>query len=213
MRIQFTLWILLSAIPALAANNAVHDACKRLCETDGDCVHKCVGQAELFELRPDFVNAVADWTKNPEDRMRALRSGANLEILALCQQTGWSLDNKMICLRSYPTPQVIKNCKKLSPLQEEQVRCVRSGKTEAEIDACIRLVPGAGHRLDCIERRVSVEARHTCGEDGGDSFEKMGCLERAEKSAEAKARAQRLETRIRLERNRDRAPASLEVDD
>lgn len=130
MKLAFVILALFFAIPARAANNAVNDACKRLCDTDGECVKKCVGQAELFELKADFINAVTDFTKLPGDRMRALRSGANLEVLALCKQSGWSLDNMMICLRSYPTAEVIKGCKRKSQLQETQVECMRQGKVE-----------------------------------------------------------------------------------
>ncbi|MGZ3653328.1 MAG: hypothetical protein ACXVB9_12840 [Bdellovibrionota bacterium] len=201
---------LLFTSPTQAGNNAVNESCKSLCNSESDCVRRCVGQAELFELKSDFINAVTEWTKNPDDRMRALRSGANHEILQLCQSTGWSLDNKMICLRSYPTPDVIKSCKKLSPLQEEQVRCVRMGKTEAEVDACNRLVPGSDRRLECLERNVSAQDSINCRNLGGDTFEKMSCLRNAEGIRMGEARKMELDDRIRAERekNRARAPAS-----
>jgi hypothetical protein len=201
--------LFLFSLPAFAANNAVNDACRRLCAADTDCVHKCVSQAELFELKPDFINAVTDWTKKPDDRMRALRSGADVLILELCKSTGWSLENMMICLRSYPTPEVIRNCKRLSPLQEEQVHCVRLGKTEAQIDECNQLVPGSGHRIACLERRVTAPDTRNCRDLGGDSFERMQCLEKAELSRAEKSRHDALDGRIRHERSGNRSPASL----
>jgi hypothetical protein len=182
MRLSVFILTLLLALPASAANNAVNGACRQLCDGDSDCVRKCVGQAELFELRAEFIRAVTEWTVKPDDRMRALRSGANLEILDLCKRTGWSLENMMICLRSYPTRDVIKNCKKLSTLQEEQVQCVRLGKTEAEIDACVRFVPAPNFRLTCLEHQVSMRELKSCDAQGGDSRERMRCLERAEQS-------------------------------
>ena len=207
---KMALWILslFLALPVSAANNAVHEACKRLCDNESECVRKCVGHAELFELRADFINAVADFTKKTDDRMRALRSGADLEILALCKGTGWSLDNKMICLRSYPTPEVIRNCKRLSPREEEQVHCVRLGKSEADVDACIRIVPGTDRRLECLERGVTAKDAGDCHEQGGDTYEKMKCLEKAELARMDQGKRQQLDVRIHEERRRQRAPAS-----
>jgi hypothetical protein len=201
--------VLFASAPALAGNNAVNDACKRLCNAESDCVHRCVAQAELFELRSDFINAITDFTKGVDDRMRALRSGADLTILSLCKTTGWSLDNMMICLRSYPTPEVIKNCKRLSPRQEEQVECVRLGKSEAEIDACIRLVPGSDRRLQCLGLRVTANETANCGEAGGDSYERMKCLERNASENADKIRRRELDMRVESER-RKRMPASSE---
>lgn len=183
----FTFSLLLSATHAHAVNNAVNLACKALCNSENDCVRRCVGQAELFELRPEFINAVTDWTKKPDDRMRALRSGANQEILDLCKQTGWSLDNMMICLRSYPTFDVIRNCKKLSPLQEEQVRCVRMGKTDAEIESCSKLFPGSDRRLECLSRNVVASDIDHC-RHYGDTAAKARCLEAAEAVRSGEAR-------------------------
>lgn len=208
---KLVLWTLsiLLAQSASAANNAVHDACKRLCDQESECVHKCVAHAELFELRAEFINAVTDFTKRTDDRMRALRSGADLQILSLCKDVGWSLDNKMICLRSYPTPEVIRNCKRLSPREEEQVQCVRLGKTEAEINECIQLVPGSDRRLECLQRGVTARETRSCREGGGDTYEKMKCLEKAEDTHDGLKRNSELDARIRDERKRERAPASF----
>ena len=95
--------------PAQAANNCVHDACRRLCETERDCVRRCVSHTELMEVRAEIVNTAADFHKLPEVRLMALRTGASLETFDLCQKTGWSSDNKLICLRSYPSVEVIKS--------------------------------------------------------------------------------------------------------
>jgi hypothetical protein len=209
MKSAFFIFLFLLASPAHAANNAVNLACKSLCASESECVRRCVGQAELFELNADFINAVTEWTKKPDDRMRALRSGANIEILQICKTTGWSLDNMMICLRSYPTPEVIKACKRLSALQEEQVRCVRMGKVDAEVDACSKLFPGSDRRLLCLEKNITAEDTNECRTLGGDSYEKASCLDRSEAVRMGEARKVNLDHRVRAERANDRQLASF----
>jgi len=194
-----TFSFLFSNVPAHAANNAVNLACKSLCNAESDCVRRCVGQAELFELKPEFISAVAEWTQKPDDRMRALRSGANLEILDLCKQTGWSLDNMMVCLRSYPTFEVIKSCKRLSPLQEEQVRCVRMGKTDAEVESCRKLFPGTDRRLECLSRNVVAYDIDHC-RPYGDTAAKARCLEAAEAVRSGESSPTDFDAQIRAER-------------
>jgi hypothetical protein len=199
MKSVLFIFFLLFAPRTYAANNAVNLACKSLCASESECVRRCVGQAELFELNADFINAVTDWSKKPDDRMRALRSGANVEILQLCKATGWSLENMMICLRSYPTPEVIKACKRLSTLQEDQVRCVRAGKVDAEVDACNKLFPGSDRRLLCLQKYTTAQDTDACRTLGGDSYEKATCLDRSEAVRLGEAR----------KTNLDRRPASF----
>jgi hypothetical protein len=199
-------------LPAQAANNSVNVACKRLCDTQSECVRKCVAHAELFELNSDFVNATADWSPDPEIRMKVLRTGANVEILALCKQTGWSLDNMLTCLRSYPTPEVIKSCKKLSTGQEEQVRCIRMGKTSAEIEACTLLAPSASQRLECLGKEVTAQETRECRRLGPDIQQRMQCLDRARKNVEAEAKEFQDEARHRVaEEARKAGPAPASV--
>ncbi len=182
------LLVSLFAQPARGANNSVNEACKRLCETESECVRKCVAHAELFELKSDLIDNVADWTPVVETRMKVLRTGANNEILALCKQTGWSLDNMLTCLRSYPTKEVIRECKKLSSLQEEQVRCIRLGKTSAEIEACSLLVPASNQRLECLSRTITAQETRECRKYGMNSQQRMNCLERAQQADSGETR-------------------------
>jgi hypothetical protein len=201
---------------AFAANNSVNEACKRLCETESECVRKCVGHAELFELRCEFISAAADWSPTIETRMKVLRSGANLEVLEICQKTGWSLENKLTCLRSYPTPEVLKACKKLSPRQEEQMRCLRMGKSEAEVNACIALVPGSDLALACLQKQVTAQETRECRRMGLDSKARMDCLEQAVREHEAESVAFEREVRRRVaeEKKREeqnRMPASKKI--
>ncbi len=208
---MLVLWTLafLLAQPAWSANNAVNDACKDLCSRESECVRRCIAHAELFELNADFIRAVTDFTKHVDDRMRALRSGADIQILELCKETGWSLDNMMICLRSYPSQEVIRNCKKLSPRQEDQVQCVRLGKAAAAIDACNRLTPSGDLRLECLGLPLTVEETKLCGSSGGNSNTRMKCLERTAETHEGKTEKALLESKY-VDREKSRKPTSVE---
>lgn len=188
MKSLFSIAVLLLACTALAANHSVHDACKRLCATASDCVHKCVSHAELMEIRPDLVNVAADFHKDPEMRMTALRSGASMETFDLCKKTGWSTENKLICLRSYPTAELIKSCKKLSAAEEDQVRCVRNGKSSAEIDKCSSMLVDTKMRLECLGLEVSAKASDECGSLNQGSRQRLDCLRSADSRRSSKKR-------------------------
>ncbi|HEY8278391.1 MAG TPA: hypothetical protein VIH99_02125 [Bdellovibrionota bacterium] len=162
---------------ALAVSKGAEDSCRRICSGDSECAGKCTSHVDLFELQTDFLSSVAAWNVSTDDRMKAVRSGANREVLDLCRSTGWSLDNIFTCLRSYPTPDVIQSCKKLSPRQEEQVRCVRAGKSSAEVDACASAFPGSDMSLHCLEMQVTAQETRWCRERKGGSAERMSCLE------------------------------------
>lgn len=213
-RTLFLLPLLFFASLALAANRGVPEACKRLCDSESECVRKCVSQAELFELRSDFIDASTAWGKTAEVRMRVLRSGANIDTIALCKTTGWSEENKLTCLRSYPTPSMLKLCKKLSSREEEQVQCLRTGKTEAEVDACINLVPGTDLRLECLHKDTTALETRQCNRNGLDSRARMNCLQRWQMAHEEEAKAferevrQRVAEEQRLEELENRRPAS-----
>lgn len=159
------------------AGNAVSDACKRLCETEKECVRKCVGHAELMELRADLINMAAAFHKDPELRMTALRTGAGLDAFEICGKSGWSTDNKLICLRAYPTPELMRSCKKLSPREDEQVLCVRNGKSAASVDACAKLLVSNELRVKCVSLQVTARATEACNLKGQGSRDRLRCLE------------------------------------
>lgn len=180
MKTSLFLTFLLFTLSASAAGNSVHEACKNLCSTLSDCVRKCVAHAELMEVRASLVNTAANFHKDPETRMVALRSGANAETFDLCGKTGWSTENKLICLRSYPTPELMKSCKKLSPLEEDQVRCVRNGKTAAEVEKCADTLLDTSMRLECLGLEVTAHEITDCGNIKAGSAQRLSCLRQAD---------------------------------
>jgi|GEM_PF-5575746 len=182
MRTFFFSLFLLISLSASAANNSVHEACRRLCEVEADCLRRCVSHAELMEVRADLVNVAADFHKNPEIRLTALRTGASLDTFGLCGKTGWSTDNKLICLRSYPTAELIKSCKNLSPREEDQVRCVRNGKSSVEVDACSSLLTSPELRLECIGLPITAQQAFSCKVSGLGSQQRLDCLKRLDRS-------------------------------
>lgn len=188
-----SIFALLFVSLAYSASNSVHDACRRLCESEKDCVRKCVGHAELMEVRAELVNTAAKFHKDPEVLMTALRSGANVETFELCATTGWSTEGKLTCLRSYPTRELIKSCKRLSTREEEQVRCVRNGKTAAEVDRCASILTDPGMRMECLDLEVTAMESGSCARSGAGSRERLECLRRADTKRTG----------------RDRSPASL----
>lgn len=117
----------LHAIAAIAATSGVNEACKQLCDQEAACLKKCVGHAELFEIRPELIKSVAAFDPDTETRLKVLRTGASAETLELCKKADWSLENTLICLRSYPTRDLMKACTKAKRGEDEQVECVRSG--------------------------------------------------------------------------------------
>ena len=209
---SFTLALLAFALEAKASARVL-DACKSLCDGENACIEKCASHAELFELKADFIQAAKNWDSSVDNRLRVLRSGATIDVIDLCKQTGWSQENQLTCLRSYPTREVIKACKKLSPLQEEQVRCVRVGKTEAEIDACSTLFTGTDLRLDCLRKAVNAQETRLCRRSGTSVQARMGCLEGvvAEKNRESQRFLMEVRARVLEEErqfHKNRMPAS-----
>lgn len=174
----FIIALILIATRAFAGN-ALHDACKHLCETDSECVRKCVAHSELMELRAEVVNAASDFHKKPELRLTALRTGANLEAFEVCRKSGWSTDNQLTCLRASPSPGLMKSCKLLSPREDDQVKCIRSGKVAGEVEACLKILVSADLRLQCVGLQLSVKATEACDLKGQGSKDRMRCLERA----------------------------------
>lgn len=208
-RLLNLLFVLAAGPATMAHANNMHIACKRLCQNESECLHKCVNQSELMELKADFIHAVADFTSSADERMKILRSGADIQTLSLCRETGWSMDNILICLRSYPTPEAVKACKKLSPLQDEQVRCIRMGKTSAEIEACSLLVPGPEQRLICLQMALTAEETRTCRSEKKDSSSRMNCLLEAEAHRTQETRSWEQEVTLRdQQEKKERSPAS-----
>ena len=183
MKSSLLLFLALFSLSGAHAGNAVNDACKRLCETDGDCVRKCVAHAELMELKADVIHVAAGFHKSVDMRLTALRTGASIETFETCGKSGWSTDNMLTCLRAYPTPELMKSCKKLSPREEDQVKCLRNGKTSAEVEACMKILVSTDLRLQCVGLQLEAKVTETCDLKGQGSRDRLRCLERAPRSA------------------------------
>ncbi len=182
MKSLFILFLLLLALPAEAAGSSAHEACRRLCENEGDCVRRCVGHVELMEVKANLVNTAADFDKSVEVRMTALRSGASIETFSICGNSGWSTHNKLICLRSYPSPELMKSCKTLSSREADQVRCLRNGKSSADIDTCNRILVSPDLRLECLGLQITAKEMSPCEGKGSGSRERLDCLRRLDRS-------------------------------
>jgi hypothetical protein len=213
---SFLLFLGLMLDPALTwAGVAVHDACRRLCENEAECLRRCISHSELFELNADFVNACTDYNPSVEVRMKVLRSGATRDLLPLCKDTGWGIDNVLICLRSYPTPEVLKACKKLSPKEEDQVRCLRSGNTNAQIEGCFKFGDSTKERLSCLDYHLDIAQPRRCREKASSAEGRLACMDQTKKEKERETREHLEETRKRvladeewLKQKNTRMPAS-----
>ena len=183
MKSSLLLFLALLPLSGAHAGNAVNDACKRLCETDSECVRKCVAHAELMELKADVIHVAAGFHKSVDMRLTALRTGASIETFEICSKSGWSTDNTLTCLRAYPTQELMKSCKKLSPREEDQVKCLRNGKTSAEVEACLKILVSTDLRLQCVGLQLSAEATEGCNLKGQGSRDRLHCLERAPRPA------------------------------
>lgn len=195
----FLLFLALTPV-AFANDIGVEQACVDLCDEDDSCASRCVKHAELFEVKANFIQAVAAWSPSQTERIQALRSGANLETFVLCKQTGWAKNDVLTCLRSYPTASMIQSCKRMSALAGEQVRCLRTGKSEAEVDACSALLVGGDQRLACLEKSITAQETHGCQIRGADSKQRLRCLETAKARVDSDSRAYERETRDRIAR-------------
>jgi len=182
MKSLFFLFLFLLAPPAEASGSSAHEACRRLCENESDCVRRCVAHVELMEVKANLVNIAADFDKSVEVRMTALRSGASIETFSICGKSGWSTHNKLICLRSYPTPELMKSCKALSAREADQIRCLRNGKASADVDSCNRLLVSPDLRLECLGLEIAADEMSPCAGKGFGSRERLHCLRRLERS-------------------------------
>lgn len=217
------LFLLLSLIfaPAFSwAGAEAHDSCRKLCDNEADCLRRCVSHVELFELTPSFVDLVTDFHPSVEVRMKVLRSGASREILPLCKETGWNIDNVISCLRSYPTPAVIKACKKISPKEEEQVRCLRSGNNSAQVESCSEFGATTAEHLECLGYQADLHVSRRCrSPEKSSRAERIQCMEQAKAEKEREAREFEAEVRRRVaaeeaekknHRGESRVPASTQ---
>ncbi|MGZ3693308.1 MAG: hypothetical protein ACXWQO_03830 [Bdellovibrionota bacterium] len=173
------LLLLLITLPVEAnAGSKIADACGRLTARDPELTRNCVNHAELFEVDSEYIGAVVQFNPSVEIRMKALKSGANVETLNLCKSLGWSTDNTLSCLRSYPTPEIIKSCKKLSPKQEEQLRCIREGRESTQVDACTTQSDLVSERFTCLDLNVPTLATINCNNLHSTFTARMACMKK-----------------------------------
>jgi hypothetical protein len=95
-----TLALLLLQIFFTAQAATLRNACMEFSAGDREAAKKCIAHGESFELNGEFVSAVTKYSADPEIRMKVLKSGANFEILKICQATGWAQDHQITCMRS-----------------------------------------------------------------------------------------------------------------
>lgn len=164
-------------LPASAEASSLATACRALTNGDSTLTKKCVSHGEFFEVKASLVQGCTSFHGDVEIRMRCLKSGADTDILRLCQSAGWTLDGTLTCLRAYPTEPVIKSCKKLSPEEDEQIRCVRLGREAAQIDSCREMSFDPAARFQCLQMDVPVFEARRCTVSHKTVSKRMGCLE------------------------------------
>lgn len=172
-----TLALLLLQIFSTAQAASLRNACMEFSAGDRDAAKKCIAHGESFELNGEFVTAVTKYSSVPEVRMKVLKSGANLEILKVCQATGWSLDHQITCMRSYPTEELIKACRKISGDEEEQLRCVRVGREPNQVLGCISFSDKLDTRFTCLENDMPVAETRFCSRNSKNEKARLACME------------------------------------
>ncbi len=191
----FSLFLL---APEAEAKSSLAVACQQLVKNDKTLLPKCVSHGEFFELNSEFVSACTKFHDDVEIRMRCLKSGANMEILKLCQSAGWSLDGTLTCLRAYPTSDGMKACKALSEMEEEQIRCVRMGREKAQVDSCVALAASAEERLHCLQMDIPYFEANRCSKNYKDNTNRFHCLENYVAQRENEFRRDQAEVRGRV---------------
>ena len=169
--------VVLSFHAEAARAHKIADACQALANGDRDLITKCVNHAELFELEATFIRTVVAFHNDVEVRMKALKSGANVDTIQLCKSLGWSLENTLSCLRAYPTPELLRGCKKLSKVEDEQLRCVRYGREVSQVNACETMSENSGDRFRCLELDVPALAAINCRNKSSAVTGRFHCLE------------------------------------
>jgi hypothetical protein len=172
-----TLALLLLQIFFTAQAATLRSACIEFSAGDREAAKKCIAHGESFELNGEFVSAVTKYSADPEVRMKVLKSGANSEILKICQATGWAQDHQITCMRSYPTEELIKACRKMSNEEEEQLRCVRVGREPPQVLGCVSFSQKLETRFSCLENDMPVvESRH-CARLSKNEKTRIACME------------------------------------
>lgn len=172
-----TLALLLLQFFTTAQAASLRDACREFSFGEGAAMRKCMSHSESFELNGEFVSAVNSYSRDPEVRMKVLKSGANLETLKICRATGWSLDNQISCMRPYPTEEIMKACRKISGDEEEQLRCVRIGREPNQILGCAKFSRNIDHRFSCMEEDLPVVDARICAKKNKTEAGRMKCLQ------------------------------------
>lgn len=199
------LWALILSfllLPSLASAglraSKVAESCRALTDGDRELLPKCVNHAELFEVDAKLIREFAGFHRDVEIRMKALKSGADSEGLALCKEAGWNLENTLSCLRSYPTRSLLKSCKKLSPNNEdEQLKCLRLGRETAEVDACAGIGATTDEAFRCLEIHATAMQVLHC-KRAGLGKPAFRCLNKIVGLREEEFRRSLAETKIRV---------------
>jgi hypothetical protein len=168
--------LLLQALSSAQAAS-LRNACLEFAAGDHQVARKCISHGESFELNGEFVSAVTKFSRDPEVRMKVLKSGANTEILALCKATGWSLDHQISCMRSYPTESIMKACRKISGDEEEQLRCVRIGREPQQVLGCAKFSRNVDNRFRCMEEDLPAQEARACAKRNKSEKARMACLD------------------------------------
>lgn len=170
--------LLLSAFLSTPAEaTGLRAACNEFAGRDRAALKKCVAHGELFELNGAIVQACTAFSRDPDYRMKCLKSGADVETVKLCRTTGWTIDNVASCLRYYPTAELIKSCKDLSADEEEQIKCVRLGREPSQVKACVVSVESLKGRMLCLEKDVAVAEARICSRKNRGEKARLGCME------------------------------------
>jgi hypothetical protein len=172
-----TLALLLLQIFASAQAVTLRSACLEFAAGDRETAKKCISHGESFELNGEFVSAATKYSADPEVRMKVLKSGANSEILKLCQATGWAPDHQITCMRSYPTEELIKACRKMSRDEEEQLRCVRVGREPTQVIGCISFSRELESRFTCLENDMPVAEARRCARASKNEKARLACMD------------------------------------
>lgn len=172
-----TLALLILQILVTAQAATLRSACMEFAAGNREAAKKCIAHGESFELNGEFVSAVAKYSADPDVRMKVLKSGANFEILKMCQATGWTQDHQITCMRSYPTEELIKACRKMSGEEEEQLRCVRVGREPNQVLGCISLSRELETRFTCLESDMPVAESRNCARSSKNEKARIACID------------------------------------
>jgi hypothetical protein len=198
--------------PPLAEARTLVAACRDLVNGDKKLTRNCVNHGEFFELKAAYVRACLEFHREVDVRMRCLKSGADLEILEICRNSGWSLNSTLSCLRSYPTRELMRACKRLSEKEEEQLRCVRIGRESKQVEACLELLREPVSRLECLRMDIPVTEAKRCQARAKGAKTRIGCLERVVAEREGEYRRDQRELRMRMPASDD-VPLSEEAEE